>query len=122
MSTRVDAVSPSLAAADVRALRVTALWALLAAKLIGGWGVEWDIRWHLLVGRDSFWIPPHVMTYASVTLTGLLAFGVLVAETIQARRGVPAPSRIRVAGLVGTRGFHLAGWGVALTVLAAPVD
>jgi hypothetical protein len=122
MSTRVDAVSPGLAATDVRALRRAALWALLGAKLLGGWGVPWDIRWHLLVGRDSFWIPPHVMTYAGVTLTVLLAFGVLVTETIQDRRGVPAPGRIRIAGLVGTRGFHLAGWGVALTVLAAPVD
>src|SRR3989442_2907986 len=122
MSTRVDAVSPSLAAADVRALRVTALWALLAAKLIGGWGVQWDIRWHLLVGRDSFRIHRHVMTYASVTLTALLAFGVLGAETIQARRGLPAPRRVRIAGLVGTPGFHLAWWGVALTALAAPID
>jgi hypothetical protein len=122
MSTRVDAVSPWLAATGVRAMRRAALWALLGAMLLGGWGVQWDIRWHLLVGRDSFWIPPHVMTYAGVTLTVLLAFGVLVAETIQARGGVPAPCRIRIAGLEGTRGFHLAGWGVALTVLAAPVD
>ena len=25
-------------------------------------------------------------------------------------------------GLIGTRGFHLAAWGIALTVLAAPID
>src|SRR4029079_2375179 len=28
----------------------------------------------------------------------------------------------RGAGLVGTRGFHLAAWGVALVILAAPID
>lgn len=49
--------------ADAGARRA-ALWTLLAAKLLGGWGLGWDIRWHLFVGRDSFWIPPHVMTYS----------------------------------------------------------
>ena len=27
-----------------------------------------------------------------------------------------------VAGFAGTRGFHLAAWGIGLTVLAAPID
>src|SRR6266550_4563863 len=77
-------------------LRRGALWALLAAKLVGGWGVGWDIRWHLLIGRDSFWIAPHVMAYAAVAAT--------------------------VVGLAGTRGFHLAWWGIAIAILAAPID
>jgi len=29
---------------------------------------------------------------------------------------------LRLLGLVGTRGFHLAAWGIGLTVLAAPID
>src|SRR5688572_14539854 len=41
-----------------RTLRTVALWGLIAAKILGGWGVQWDIRWHLLIGRDSFWIAP----------------------------------------------------------------
>ena len=43
------------------------LWTLLAAHLITVWGTSWDIRRHLLIGRDSFWIPPHLMTYSGVT-------------------------------------------------------
>ena len=39
-----------------------ALWVLLGANLLAGWGVQWDIQWHVRIGRDSFWIPPHVMT------------------------------------------------------------
>ena len=57
-------------------LRRGALWALLAAKLVGGWGVGWDIRWHLLIGRDSFWIAPHVMAYAAVAATAIISLGV----------------------------------------------
>src|SRR5207245_3133816 len=103
-------------------LRRGALWALLAAKLVGGWGVGWDIRWHLLIGRDSFWIAPHVMAYAAVAATAMISLGVLALETWRARRGAPSPDAVTVVGLAGTRGFHLAWWGIAIAILAAPID
>jgi hypothetical protein len=102
--------------------RRRALWALLAAKLVGGWGVGWDIRWHLVIGRDSFWIAPHLMTYFAVSAIALISFGVLVVETWRARRGLAPPDAVTVAGLAGTRGFHLTWWGIAIVILAAPID
>lgn len=107
---------------DLRSIRRAAIWALLAAKLAGGWGLGWDIRWHILIGRDSFWIPPHVLTYAAVTAAVLVAFGVVALETWRARGGRPPAGTVRVAGLVGTPGFHLVWLGMALTVVAAPID
>lgn len=120
-------------ATATRRLRLAALWTLLASKLIAGWGVQWDIQWHVLIGRDSFWIPPHIMTYAGVALAVLVSFGILAWETLIAGpdRATGAPARgtrsvgppvLRVLGLTGTRGFHLAAWGIGLTVLAAPID
>ena len=103
-------------------VRRRALWALLAAKLIGGWGVGWDIRWHLIIGRDSFWIAPHVMTYASVVVACAISLGVLVVETWRARDGAASSGTVAIAGLRGTRGFHLAWWGMAIVILAAPID
>jgi len=103
------------------AMRI-AVWTLVAGKLVGAWGLTWDIQWHLRIGRDSFWIPPHVMMYAGVTAGFVVAFGVLVLTTWRAPDGRLRPGTIRVAGLVGTRGFHLAAWGVALVILAAPID
>src|SRR5436309_121652 len=103
-------------------LRRGALWALLAAKLVGGWGVGWDIRWHLLIGRDSFWIAPHVMAYAAVAATAMISLGVLALETWRTRRRAPPPDAVTVVGLAGTRGFHLAWWGIAIAILAAPID
>jgi hypothetical protein len=103
-------------------VRRRALWALLVAKLIGGWGVGWDIRWHLVIGRDSFWIAPHVMTYAAVVAACAISLGVLIVETWQARAGSLPPDTVAIGGLTGTRGFHLAWWGMAIVILAAPVD
>ena len=124
MSTRADAIhaSPAAgAAADASlAWRRAALWGLLGAKVISSWGVQWDIQWHTLIGRDSFWIPPHLMTYAGVVAMVVLSFGALAWTTLRPSRR--AGDDVRVLGLAGTRGFHLAAWGIALTVLAAPID
>ena len=100
-----------------------ALWALLAGNLIAGWGVQWDIQWHVRVGRDSFWIPPHVMTYGGVAIVVLVSFGVLARDTLRHLMAGRAPTgTTRVAGITGTPGFYLAACGIALTVLAAPID
>jgi len=125
MALRADHLPFEATARGARAsltIRRAALWGLLVSKVLAGWGVQWDIQWHVLIGRDSFWIPPHLMTYAGVALAVLLSFGVLLRETLTnaAPNGL-APS-VRLLGLRGTRGFHLAAWGIGLTVLAAPID
>jgi hypothetical protein len=98
------------------------LWAMLGAKLLGAWGLHWDIQWHIRIGRDSFWIAPHVMTYAGVGLVVLLSFGLLAVETARHRSMAVSPPLMRMLGLVGMRGAFLAAGGIALTVLAAPID
>lgn len=99
-----------------------ALWVILAGKLVGAWGLTWDIQWHLLIGRDTFWIPPHLMMYSGVTAALVVAAAVLALDTAQARRGGAPRGAITVAGLTSTRGVHLAAWGVVLLLLAAPID
>ena len=113
----------STARADSVGLYRIALWVLLGANLVAAWGVQWDIQWHVQIGRDSFWIPPHVMTYSGVALVVLASFGVLARDTLRHLRAGRAPAgTMRVLGLTGTRGFLLAACGIALTVLAAPID
>src|SRR3989475_12869034 len=86
-STRAGAIPASAATAAVAdaslAWRRAALWGLLGAKVVSGWGVQWDIQWHTVIGRDSFWIPPHVMTYAGVVVMVMLSFGVLAGMTLR---------------------------------------
>jgi hypothetical protein len=119
----IATVAAGTPAVDLVNVRRAALWVMVGAKIIGGWGLGWDIRWHLMIGRDSFWIPPHVMTYFSVAVTAMVALGVLALQTRAARAGHPAPpGTVKLAGLAGSRGFHLAWWGIALTIVAAPID
>jgi hypothetical protein len=99
-----------------------ALWVLLGGKLLGAWGLTWDIQWHLLIGRDTFWIPPHLMMYGGITAGLLVAFGVLALDTVAARRGARPRGMLTILGLTSTRGIHLAAWGVGLVILAAPID
>ncbi|MES2953036.1 MAG: hypothetical protein V4674_00555 [Patescibacteria group bacterium] len=48
---------------------------IIAVLLFGVvWAGAWDIWWHGAVGRDSFWIAPHLMLYASVF--GAAALGI----------------------------------------------
>ncbi|HEV8439381.1 MAG TPA: hypothetical protein VGT40_14920 [Methylomirabilota bacterium] len=122
----LDAAPLALAAAapavsSALTVRRAALWGLLVSKVIAGWGVQWDIQWHVLIGRDSFWIAPHLMTHAGVSLTVILSFGVLAWETFASPRP-GRDARIEIFGLSGSPGFHIAAWGIALTVLAAPID
>jgi hypothetical protein len=88
--------------------RRLALWGSLAAKLVGAWGLGWDIQWHMTIGRDSFWIAPHLMIYSSVVAGLVFAWGVLAYEWLE--------------GIATTRGFRLAALGLVLVVLAAPID
>ena len=88
--------------------RRLALWGSLAAKLVGAWGLGWDIQWHMTIGRDSFWIAPHLMIYSSVVAGLVFAWGVLAYEWLE--------------DIATTRGFRLAALGLVLVVLAAPID
>jgi hypothetical protein len=99
-----------------------ALWVLLAGKLLGAWGLTWDIQWHLLIGRDTFWIPPHLMMYGGITAGMLVAFTVLGLDTAAAHRGTRPRGAVTILALTSTRGVQLAVWGVALLILAAPID
>jgi hypothetical protein len=114
--------SNDAAVAATLAVARAGLWTLLSAHLVTVWGTSWDIRWHLLIGRDSFWIAPHIMTYSGVATIVLVSFAVFVWTGM---RGLPSASVfgvLRHIGATGSRGYHLAALAIMLTVLAAPLD
>ena len=78
--------------------------------------IYWDIAWHGTIGRDSFWIPPHLVVYASVTVFLLAALG---GFALVWHRG--GSLQAALASRTGM-GFALAALGQTTQIAAAPLD
>ncbi|TMD58457.1 MAG: hypothetical protein E6I87_12355 [Chloroflexi bacterium] len=98
----------------------------LAPLLIGllglalGWaGSAWDVSWHRLIGRDTFWTTPHLGIYAGTMLSGVAA----LFATATAMRGRPLRAReFAVGPLRVERGMAIVGLGALAVIAAAPFD
>ena len=87
--------------------------------LLSWLGSGWDVSWHRMFGRDTFWSMPHVFIYVGVTLWGVAA----IVATVTAIAGRPIRGRaLRVGALRAELGLALVGVGALVTVLAGPFD
>jgi hypothetical protein len=77
----------------------------LLGFLLQFFGFQWDVAWHISLGRETFWAPPHVVVYLGVGL--VLASGV---STIVRHRGQAPPGAYLIAASGLTQ------------VLSAPLD
>lgn len=106
--------------------RLGAAWTLWYFLFQGAVGLAWDIRWHMVIGRDTFWSPPHLLIYSGIAISGLLCLSVVLLDTWRFYRGAPGVNatttwpvfRVFHAPL----GFIVAGCGLVTTLLAAPLD
>ena len=94
-----------------------AIGALTLLALVGAFGNAWDLFWHITIGRDSFWIPPHTMVYAAVALSGLSALAVVLGDTLRRTDGLSAMLWFRAP-----LGFFILGLGVLQMLISAPFD
>lgn len=88
---------------------VTGATVFLFAITVASIGLSWDIQWHIWVGRDTFWSPPHLLLYSGVALFGVTSIGQTWASGVQ-RRERPAT------------GYLLGAAGAAILLIAAPFD
>ncbi len=109
---------PALSASS-RALELAPLVLGLSGLLLGWAGAGWDVAWHRLIGRDTFWSPPHLGMYAGTALSGAAA---LIA-TMTAMRGRATRSReLAVGPFRVERGIACVGIGALAIISAAPFD
>jgi hypothetical protein len=91
----------------------------LIGTLLSWFGSGWDVSWHRLFGRDTFWTTPHLFIYVGVALWGVAA---LIA-TATAVAGRPIRGRALTVGpLRAELGLALIGIGALVTILAGPFD
>ena len=97
------------------------LWTLTAAVFLVTLGGQTDVSWHRSIGRDGFWIPPHMMVYACGLLAAVSCGYLLLASTFGAHPDLRATS-IHILGLRAPTGVFLTAWGGLTMLASAPFD
>ena len=73
--------------------------------LIGG---TWDVSWHIVAGRETFWSPPHLVLYAGI----LLIFATALHGVSSAWQSARLPTASSLIGIAGS----------AMALASAPLD
>lgn len=99
--------------------------AVAAAVLFGtftmGLGTTWDISWHATVGRDTFWIPPHLVIYGGIILASMALVNAWVREVSGPR--LPGDDEgVRVGPWRVAGGIALSTVGGVWFLASAPFD
>ena len=109
-----------------RRLRQWGAWIILYLLLQGELGLAWDRNWHDLVGRDSFWIPPHIMLYSGLGGAGIVALCIILIDSVRYARHKPGVNDSTTTHIFwlfhAPLGFILMGFGALTDLLAAPFD
>jgi hypothetical protein len=98
----------------------TLILAAVVTGASGTFGGFFDTAWHRTIGRDSFFVLPHLFIYGAVVAVGLV---VLAALFLAGREPTAfAGPRIRLGRRSLPLGFAVMGLGVLTVVTSAGVD
>ena len=89
---------------------------LALGALAGLLGIYWDVAWHIDVGRNTFFTPPHNFLFASIAVVLATSFYGLLRD----RRDTPF--HLRWGTLRLHPGVLIVAVGAALELLFAPMD
>lgn len=100
-------------------LHVGALGILLF--LLGG---TWDVSWHIVIGRDTFWSPPHLLLYGGILLVLITVVATLAHAWRLRGAGLryAGPMMRLPGGLAVNPGIVVAGLGTVMALTSAPID
>ena len=84
-------------------------------------GLQWDISWHMTIGRDTFWTPAHMVIYLGGILGGVTS-AVLVFKKTFFDKNEGTNSGVRFWGFTGPMGAWVCIWGAVAMLTSAPFD
>ncbi len=123
-------LSPPAAATDAPALRAAGLllgiplriYAVVLSSLSIVTGLIWDISWHMSIGRDGLFSPPHNLIYFGAVVAGLFS-GYDVLKTSFWGQPASKARRVRFWGVFyGSLGSLFCIWGALSMLTSAPFD
>src|SRR3989449_2692210 len=91
----------------------------VAGVFLSWFGAAWDVSWHRVIGRDTFWSAPHLFLYGGMLLWGVAALH----ATVTAMASRPIRGRgLRLGPLRAELGLALVGLGALAVIGSAPLD
>jgi hypothetical protein len=97
------------------------MWCAVLAVTSATIGANWDISWHMSIGRDTFWTPAHMAIYLCGVLAGL-AFGYIILSTTFSVTSPLRPASVHIWGFCAPLGAFIASWGGIAMLTSAPFD
>jgi hypothetical protein len=90
----------------------------ITISLVGG---TWDFAWHMSIGRDTFWTPPHMLVQLGGVLVGIASGYTILATTLAGDLRARNAS-VRVLSFQAPGGAFIAAWGSLAMIASAPFD
>ena len=103
-------------------VRLRVLFSVAILKLFNFIGGAWDIQWHVAIGRDSLWIPPHLVVMAAFVSGLLIILALITYETTLAASGQELPHSARLGPLRAPGAAFGIMFGYAAALLSAVFD
>jgi len=97
------------------------VWCSVTAVTLITSGFYWDICWHLSIGRDTFWTPPHILLQCGAALA-CMSCRYLILTTTFSREQTARQNAVRVWGFHGPLGAFVTAWGGFAVMTSAPFD
>jgi hypothetical protein len=97
------------------------VWCIIAGIVSGMIGGSWDISWHMSIGRDTFWTPPHILIQLTGVLAGIACTYMILTATF-ASASTARSAAVRIWGFRGPLGAFIAVWGCVAMLTSAPFD
>ena len=97
------------------------LYAVLFSAACIVFGLIWDISWHMTIGRDTLWSPPHVLEQIGASVAGLACGAYVLWMTFRAPPSVRAQG-VRFWGFRGPLGAWVCIWGALTMIASVPFD
>jgi len=100
----------------------TYIYAIVFSSLCIVWGLLWDIMWHMSIGRDGLFSPPHLLIYVGAVVAGLFSgFKILQLTFVKQHPG--RQESVRFWGVFyGSLGALFCVWGAIAMLTSAPFD
>ncbi len=112
-----------LAPPQVAALGIpTYVYAVVFSSLCVITGLIWDICWHLSIGRDGLFSPPHLVIYLGAVVSGIFS-GYEVLRNTFAGSAAEKSRRVKIWGyFYSSLGALFCIWGALAMLTSAPFD